>query len=163
MTTAREFFGTPREEYEAGEDMRTMTTETERKAQIDCLIGGLRKAICDPECPGQFSPLLMECAQVLSAQRSTLGEGRASDIRAWADRYPGDPEALSDALIVEIERLRKGIQNYLDGDYEPKIIGKVNKCPHGKFKWEACENCIDEHFTKLLTLVPAPSGGGRAP
>lgn len=39
--------------------------------QITILVEGLRAAIRDPECPGQFSPLLMECAQVLDALHPT--------------------------------------------------------------------------------------------
>jgi hypothetical protein len=35
--------------------------------RIPALIDGLRAAICDPECPLQFTPLLLECAQTLSA------------------------------------------------------------------------------------------------
>ena len=55
-----------------------------------------------------------------------------------------------DDAAKEIERLRTGIQNYLDGDYEPKIK-KIDKCHHGVYGYEACENCIDEHFSRLLT------------
>lgn len=53
----------------------------------------------------------------------------------------------------EIERLRKGIQDYLDDDYEPKVK-KIEKCHHGVYGYEACENCIDEHFAKLLANAP---------
>lgn len=49
----------------------------------------------------------------------------------------------------EIARLRKGIQDYLDGDYEPKVK-KIDKCPHGRYGYEACEGCIDAWFAKLL-------------
>lgn len=55
----------------------------------------------------------------------------------------------------EISRLRKGIQDYLDGDYEPKVK-KIDKCPHGQYGYEACEECISEHFQRLLT--PPPGG-----
>ena len=50
----------------------------------------------------------------------------------------------------EVERLRNGIQNYLDGDYEPKVK-KIDKCPHGQYGYEACEVCIENHFAALLT------------
>lgn len=53
------------------------------------------------------------------------------------------------ALDAENQRLRKGIQDYLDGDYEPKVK-KMEKCPHGLYGYEACENCIDKHFADLL-------------
>lgn len=51
----------------------------------------------------------------------------------------------------EAARLRKGIQDYLDGNYGFDYGGsKVNKCPHGAYRHEICEGCIDEHFTSLL-------------
>lgn len=54
--------------------------------------------------------------------------------------------------IAEIERLRKGIQNYLDGDWEPKVA-KMDKCPHGLYGYEDCVNCIDVHFQRLLAGI----------
>lgn len=52
----------------------------------------------------------------------------------------------------EIDRLRKGIQDYLDGDYgrDKHFETKHDICPHGHFSWESCEPCIDEHFTAVL-------------
>lgn len=50
---------------------------------------------------------------------------------------------------AEILRLRKGIQDYLDGDYEPKVR-KIDKCPHGLFGYEHCEGCVAEWFQELL-------------
>lgn len=32
------------------------------------------------------------------------------DIREWADRYPGDPEALQDALVMEIGHLETALR-----------------------------------------------------
>lgn len=32
-----------------------------------------------------------------------------STLQEWAESYPGDPEALRDALVQEIELLRKAI------------------------------------------------------
>jgi len=55
---------------------------------------------------------------------------------------------------AEIARLRKGIQDYLDGNYVGPRAGRKDgaqtRCPHGMFYWDACENCIDEHFAALL-------------
>ena len=50
---------------------------------------------------------------------------------------------------AEIERLRAGIQAFLDGDYEPRVR-KLDKCPHGLYGYEACEGCIADWFSKLL-------------
>lgn len=61
-------------------------------------------------------------------------------------------QELADA-VREIERLRKGIQTYLDGDYGPPRdpkLGKLGKCLHERYFYEGCENCIDEHFAALL-------------
>lgn len=51
---------------------------------------------------------------------------------------------------AEVARLRKGIQDYLDGNYGRNIPTKVDQCKHGLFKWESCENCIDDYFFALL-------------
>lgn len=62
---------------------------------------------------------------------------------------PVDLETTA-GLVREVLRLRKGIQDYLDGNYGPRFTRKIDKCPHGLFGYEACENCIDAHFTDLL-------------
>lgn len=54
----------------------------------------------------------------------------------------------ADAL-AEIERLRKGIQDYLDGNFGPRI-GKNDKCPHGLYGYEDCGRCIDDHFSAII-------------
>lgn len=51
---------------------------------------------------------------------------------------------------LELARMRKGIQDYLDGNYGPRLKRKVDKCPHGHFKYESCESCIDRHFLDVL-------------
>ena len=65
-------------------------------------------------------------------------------------------------LRSEVARLRKGIQDYLDGNYtNPRSFraqGAQTKCPHDHYYWEACDECIDEHFNKLLS--PADREGG---
>ena len=48
----------------------------------------------------------------------------------------------------EVRRLRAGIENYLDGNYP--TAAKNDKCNHGRYGFEGCENCIDEYFTQLL-------------
>lgn len=53
---------------------------------------------------------------------------------------------------AEVERLRKGIQDYLDGNYGFDYRGiKTTQCPHGAYRHEICGQCIDEHFSQLLT------------
>jgi hypothetical protein len=59
-------------------------------------------------------------------------------------------QELDREAIAEIERLRAGIQAFLDGDYEPKVK-KIDKCPHGVYGYDACEACIEQHFYRLLS------------
>jgi hypothetical protein len=51
-------------------------------------------------------------------------------------------------------RLRKGIKDYLDGNFEGPHSGRAGdpryKCKHDRPYWEACDSCIDEHFTDVL-------------
>lgn len=60
------------------------------------------------------------------------------------------------ALVHEVMRLRKGIHDYLDGNYEgphkARTRGPQEKCQHGHPYWEACDTCIDEYFEGLLNV-----------
>jgi len=54
---------------------------------------------------------------------------------------------------AEIERLRNGIKKVLnegvqktEGPYSPKN----NKCKHGRYGYEGCDNCTDEFLEELL-------------
>lgn len=73
-------------------------------------------------------------------------------------------EAERDELAAEVKRLRKGIQDYLDGDYpHPRSYrggGAQKQCPHGRYYYENCESCIDEHFHALLALRPQEGQDG---
>lgn len=40
--------------------------------------------------------------------------------------------------------LRQAIDDYLKGAYEHARNNR--KCPHGIWSWDACEQCISEHF-----------------
>jgi hypothetical protein len=72
-------------------------------------------------------------------------------LRVFAtQRY--DDQLVTEAAD-EIERLQKGIRDYLNGDYEPKV-SNVDKCPHGFYGYEVCEHCTDDHFRKLLGVKP---------
>jgi hypothetical protein len=55
---------------------------------------------------------------------------------------------------AEIGRLRKGIQDYLDGNYPHSRSYRPNACPHGLLWFNGdCDQCAEEHFTKLLEPV----------
>ncbi len=62
---------------------------------------------------------------------------RKENARAWA----------------EVFRLRKGIQDYLHGDYSR--VAKNDKCQHGCYGFEGCEQCIDDYFEKLIAQLPS--------
>jgi hypothetical protein len=61
-------------------------------------------------------------------------------------------------LRNEITRLRKGIQEYLDGNYENARKHRHEdpqyRCEHGCHYWEDCGQCIDAHFQELLGTWP---------
>lgn len=59
----------------------------------------------------------------------------------------------------EVERLREGIQNFIDGNWGTRLP-KTEKCPHGLYGWDACEGCADEYFIELLK-GSAQTGGER--
>lgn len=54
----------------------------------------------------------------------------------------------------EIDRLRSGIKKVLHEGVQkiegPYPSAKNNKCKHGRFGYEGCENCIDEFLAELL-------------
>lgn len=69
----------------------------------------------------------------------------------------------SGALREEIWRLRKGIQDYIDGNWGHEyrqFLTKHDQCPHNKFEWEDCGNCIDEYFAKLLKTTTVTNCDG---
>lgn len=56
------------------------------------------------------------------------------------------------AIIDERDRLRKGVQDFLDGNYSnPRSYRHdTGACPHGQPYYQDCGECNDEHFRKLL-------------
>jgi hypothetical protein len=63
-------------------------------------------------------------------------------------------ELMLEDARAENERLRKGIQDYLDGNYGFDYRGsKTTPCPHGAYRHENCGQCIDEHFTTLIGRI----------
>jgi hypothetical protein len=58
-------------------------------------------------------------------------------------------EAGNDWLRAENAKLRKSIQDYLDGNYG-EWVGTGDKCRHGHYGYETCERCIDEYFQEVL-------------
>lgn len=106
-----------------------------------------------------------------------LGIAPVADIEKeimWAVSGTGEDFQCVDASFAreqqaKIERLRKGIQDYLDGNYDNarKLRaehGPQAKCSHGRFYYEECGECIDRHFSLLLgETVHATPEQGRGP
>ena len=57
-----------------------------------------------------------------------------------------------------IEEIKRGINDYLNGDYDNLRKSRPNKCEHDRNYYDACENCIDKHFTNLLSIINAGRG-----
>jgi hypothetical protein len=53
-------------------------------------------------------------------------------------------------LTFEVNRLRHGIQNILDGNYPHPRTYRPHSCPHGVAYWEECEQCNSDALSKLL-------------
>jgi hypothetical protein len=52
--------------------------------------------------------------------------------------------------MSEAEILRKGIQDFLSGDYEHPRTFRPGRCPHGLNYWEECAGCDIKHFEWVL-------------
>lgn len=87
----------------------------------------------------------------------------------WEDQRVGEckhgiTEDCPACASEEIARLRKGIQDYLDGNYvnPRKFRAGAGKCAHGQYWFEDCGECIDFHFADLLTpSTPSPADRGQ--
>lgn len=53
--------------------------------------------------------------------------------------------------IHEVIRLRKGIQDFLDGNYENPRQHRPGKCSHGQYWYQGCDQCDEAYFTALLS------------
>lgn len=102
----------------------------------------------------------------LEPQHATYGlEGRLwcqDDVFTGADGYENDPPpteyvradlaaAELAAARAEIERLRAGIQDMIDGDYPNPRDHRPLKCRHDTWYYEECKYCNDEWLQKLLS------------
>lgn len=80
-----------------------------------------------------------------------------NELREWA--------VLMDEAADEIARLRRGIQDMLDGNYPHPRAHRPGRCPHGVWFYEECPACTDEALQAILTPPPAepePSEPGSA-
>jgi hypothetical protein len=63
------------------------------------------------------------------------------------------------SLADEIERLRKGIEDYRAGNYESPRSHRPRQCPHGLSYWQECDACNDAALAAIL--APPAHGAHR--
>ena len=51
------------------------------------------------------------------------------------------------------EKLRKGIQDFLDGEYHHPRSCRPQPCEHDNYWWEDCNQCDEAHFMKVLDVI----------
>ena len=72
----------------------------------------------------------------------------------------------NDRLRASVEGMRKGIQDFLDGNYDNprKYRGNASasgQCPHARYYYEDCAHCDEAHLKAVLS--PDPSTEGKQP
>lgn len=58
--------------------------------------------------------------------------------------------AARDALLAEAGEVLEAIRS---GDAREPLASKNDKCSHGKYGWEDCENCISEYAASVLQKI----------
>lgn len=85
---------------------------------------------------------------------------------AWQARQPEIDELIEDVdkhiniavewcsraekAEAEVARLRKGIQDYFDGNYDFPRKYRPKSCPHGTLYFDDCSECDCNHFERVL-------------
>lgn len=78
-------------------------------------------------------------------------------LRVTADLYDHRTAGLMRDAADEIERLRKGIQDMLDGNYPHPRSYRPKQCPHGAEYWHECPSCNDAALQAILTPPASPA------
>jgi hypothetical protein len=86
-------------------------------------------------------PLLLKHIKKLDDNNYWLGEACGSSYDAWC------------RASERVEYLETSINNYIDG-IEPHTA-KLDKCSHGNYGFEGCEQCIEEYFDRVMA-TPEP-------
>lgn len=68
-----------------------------------------------------------------------------------------DRASLMRDAADEIERLRQGVQDMLDGNYPHPRTYRPKPCPHGAEYWHECPSCNDAALQAILTPEAAPA------
>lgn len=141
-------------------DLREALTADEIADRIALLLhpqpdnGELGRRVEDlaAELESHFVALIAE-ATALRARLETAESGARQDERI-AEHLDARiaAEARVTALAQEVERLRAGVQAFLDENYDHPRQHRPMSCRHGIAYWMDCGQCNDEHFTRLLAL-----------
>lgn len=84
------------------------------------------------------------------ARDSLIGiHPESEELREWA--------MLMEAAADEIERLRQGVQDMLDGNYPHPRTYRPMQCPHGAEYWHECPSCNDAALQAILTPTASPA------
>lgn len=89
---------------------------------------------------------------ILARAKAQLEYSRAFEEETGERNYSS--EGLVPELVAEIERLRKGIQDMLDGNYpHPRTYRSSPgmECPHGIPYYQDCGACNDAWLQGLLS------------
>lgn len=92
--------------------------------------------------------------KVMMAEKPEIKYPAPADTPALLQRALTAESAVA-AADLAFSTLQKCVQDVLDGDFGPRFASKHDQCPHKKFQWEDCGNCIDEHLSKGLTAASA--------
>ena len=90
--------------------------------------------------------------------KHALGNGMKETLMSDQSAHDAGITEKVDRLEAEIDRLRSGIQAILDGNYPNPRKHRPGKCPHGMAYYEACENCVDDALSALITHVAGQGG-----
>ncbi len=91
--------------------------------------------------------------QTQAKENALLRKGMKGDydLDAWLEWTKEVPvlEAKIEDQAKRIEALEAGIKKVMHEGVQD-CSSKNDKCPHGKYGFEGCENCIDEYLQELL-------------
>jgi hypothetical protein len=58
--------------------------------------------------------------------------------------------AMIQRLGQRVTQLEKGINDYLEGNYEHPRANRPQDCKHHVRYWEECGQCDTDHFTEVM-------------
>jgi hypothetical protein len=102
---------------------------------------------------GQFAGRVGEVDYVTEyGSMLTLLDGKVKVSFDPQSLEPAPPPAAADGGLQSDAAavLRKGIRDYLDGDYPHPRSYRPNRCPHGREYYEPCEECDTAHWVAVL-------------